>query len=477
MHHLLCEILVAGALLGQADDDHAKRCARLLAALDEARPKEMIALVHKIGALGRHGKEAVPALENLLHSENDDLANQAARSLAQIGAASVPALVAASRDDNQETSLRGLWALCTIGPDARHAAAELLPLLDRAQERIRAGALAALGELRPEPSLVAAAIIKSIRTPSPMIRYQAVLALAKIGTNAVPDLARLLDDDDPDIRADAARTLSLYAASGKHAIPALEAALKDREDPVRASAAYTLGAMGQAAQASLPLLIDRLTDSDYDVQVNAFQAATAIGLGDPRLMDALREANLRGKWATPFVLQQFGKNPADIVTALTKTLQAADPAHRLGAAWALGQMGLPAKDAIAPLQKALQDQNPQVRVAAWMALSQIRNDAIERTHPLLQEWRRSVDQQLEFLRKNQLTMADLRRLRFEQLMNNPHVQRHYDSLVQVHISQSLMRDKYMAKDLDKIFAQAGPEAIPSLVKAINLVASLNIGFT
>ena len=84
--------------LSQANLLRADKCQDLLEKLDKAKPREQVALVHRIGNLGRNGQAAIPVLADLLHSPKNDLANQAARSLAQIGQPSVIALATAAKD-------------------------------------------------------------------------------------------------------------------------------------------------------------------------------------------------------------------------------------------------------------------------------------------------------------------------------------------------------------------------------------------
>ena len=100
---------------------------------------------------------------------------------------------------------------------------------------------------------------------------------------------------------------------------------------------------------SFPKLIDLIQDSEYDVQTVAFRSAVlAVGVDDPRLMMHVRKANKKGKWAVPFMLKKFAKNPQEAVKHLTKKLEGKDSGQRMNAAWALGQIGLPAKDAVPP---------------------------------------------------------------------------------------------------------------------------------
>lgn len=451
----------------------------LIDSLDVAKNDDQrITVVRKVGNLGRRGQEAVPVLDALLRHPNEKLANQAARSLAQIGAPAVPALAAASQDEDSAVNLRAVWALSLIGPEATEGLTDLLKLLNHPQERIRAAAVFAVGEIAPLDDDAAAMIVRTIRTPSPLVRYQAILAVRKAGPKIIPSLEALLHDDDAEARAAAGYAISLFGNKAKAAVPALEMALQDQHAQVREAAAYALGSMEKAAANTLPKLIDLIQDPEYDVQTVAFRAALAVGADDPRLMKALRDANKKGKWAVPFMLKEFAKNPQDAVDHLIKKLEGKDSGQRLSAAWALGQIGLPAKDAVPALEKALKDPQPQARVVAFMALRQINKEVFEFDHPLVKEWNDAVERKLEMLVENQRQFEQMiGGKRFQFSLQNAQVKRFYDQVVQLHVYRSLTKSKPLPKDTDRLLHFAGAEALTSLVQEVNKIAGLNVGFT
>jgi HEAT repeat protein len=483
---MMSRSLVASALywLFAAASAQAESCAQLLEALDNAKAGERVGLVIKIGNLGQAGRDAVPVLENLLHSPNDDLANQSARSLAQVGEPALDTLIQGTRNDDLLVSLRCLWALSLMGPDAKQSLPDLLKLLDHPHERVRGAALFALGEMGAAAIEATPQIVKSIRAPSAMVRYNAVLAIAKIGVVSIDDLRRLLQETDPEVRADAARALRVFGHHGKAALPDLDGALKDPSEEVRAAAALTVGAMGKVANDRLPQVVVLLQDLDYDVQVAALQSALALGAGDPRLMAALREANRTGKWATPFILKQFGKNPGDAVPQLIKTLQNKDPSNRMAAAYALGQIGLPARSAVPALQKMLQkayqDRQSEMHMTVLTALRQINNDVVEENNPGLREFKRAIEAQAESLRNAQIAGLfggdpDKRINAFQIALRNKRAVSYYDSVLQMYVAISL--NKVANKQLEKMVDSAGLEAIPALVNTVNRTANMSLGFS
>jgi HEAT repeat protein len=478
------EILVVGFLLGQSGNDS---CAKLLEALDSAGPKQRLLIVHKIGTLGRHGAGAVTVLENLLHDANDELGNEAARSLAQIGAASVPALSAATSDSHPVVQLRALWAIGVMGPEARAAIPELVKLLEHPHERVRSAAILTLGEMGPAARDFTEKLAHALRDPSFMVRYQAAFALRKVGDTLVPEVGMLLRDGDERTRAAAAAVAGLFGEDARELAADLEEALADDSAAVRAQAAAALGNIGPQAASALPRLVDLIQDPTFDVQVESFRAVLALGAAQPKkLLQALAQANEQGNWATPFVLAQFGPEGKDAVPHLIKAVQAKDPTLRLGAVWALGNIGAPAYEAAPALTKLLrQERDPQVRLLAAESLQRIGKDKqreevrkfLQSQQALAQPWRKSVRP----APLADLTVAEKKRVGFQIALKSPEVQRYYDELAQAHIYLSLAQVPGAVahparRQLAELLDDAGPEALPSLMRAFHGAISYNLGF-
>ncbi len=104
---------------------------------------------------------------------------------------------------------------------------------------------------------------------TPFVRIGILRALARLGEpGGVGPAAAALADPEPDVRAEAIRTLSALGAEERAADVTLR--LREDEDPgVRAAAAAALGRLG--ALAAIPDLIARLADDDT-VSVEAHRA-------------------------------------------------------------------------------------------------------------------------------------------------------------------------------------------------------------
>src|SRR4029453_10207867 len=154
-----------------------------------------------------------------------------------------------------------------------------------------------------------------------------------------PALRKLLEDESPRVRVNAAQAVWRATNQADGLVSVLTPALKGEEVSVRGGAAVTLGMLGAAAADAVPALIERFTDSDGDVRV--------------------------------FAAEALGKVGAPAVPALTKALRSEEDPARQWAADALGEMHAAAKDAVPALVEVLKDKKDEVRTEAASALGGI----------------------------------------------------------------------------------------------------------
>ncbi len=300
-------------------------------------------------------KEALAAATKALRDPDEHVREEAAQSLGRMGSAAVPVLMIVLHDRHRQVRWAAIDALENIGPEAKEAVPVLIEaILDRGAGNITSSdesrAAKALGNIGPAAKEAAPALIKALMdeptaTGRPSQRYDrirtiAFKALVQIGPEAVPAMAKALQNDEFTFRR--MQVASVLGNIGREAVPALTAAIRDKDRSVRWSAIDALGNLGPPSKEAVPALIEALQDADV---VLRWKAAEALG--------------------------SIGPEAKGAVPTLTKALQDESCIVRMQVALALGRMGPKAKQAVPALTKVLQDQETVVRRFAAEALKQI----------------------------------------------------------------------------------------------------------
>lgn len=294
--------------------------------------------------LGDFKEAAAPAIPVLVKALQDDrqsapssgpvvplVCTSAQFALAKIGAPAVPALVAAletEKDDSVRFSL--LSVLASIGKPAAEATPLLKKLVESDHEQDKLSAFYALCSVHPQNA--------------EFMQY----------------LIATLDNDDPDIRATAARKLGEYQQAAAPAVERLQRMLQDTGGrweaishcmittvPVRADATEALGRIGPAAAPALPTLA-KMMRLDAAIEVRA-AAAVAVARIDPtqtlEAVDALLgllsspHHGARAPEAAANALAEIGPPAKNALPALIMLLHSKDRYQRLLAADALAAVG------------------------------------------------------------------------------------------------------------------------------------------
>ena len=301
------------------------------------------------GALVELGDMAVPALVQALASKTPLQRRNAVFVLSRIDtqAALAARLLAARNDDNQARSLalgslpvythreahRIAWealsdadrdvqraammAFVTQRPQEKpynteryYAAQKIAELLK--DEELRPDAAWVLGHL--DSNVAAQPLLAALTDPRPLVRYQIIESLGKIGDkHTTVGVSLALRDADRNVRREAAWALG--ELRDLRGTPALVAVLTDPESSVRRDAADALGKIGdwRAVTPLLPLL----EDPEEDVCRCATWALAAIGdrQAIPALIAALERSQARsepaadalGKLGDPRAIPALGK--------------------------------------------------------------------------------------------------------------------------------------------------------------------------
>jgi HEAT repeat protein len=446
--------------------------ARLLKQLYSAVKTERVAAMKALGNRGTAGKDAVLILIDRLCRYPADEADLAARVLAQIGAPSVPELVKALDDPSPAVRKRALWALGVIGPDAREAIQAISDILTDKDATLRSLAAIVLGEMGPQGRPAIPQLVKALRDADPLVRAWAAMALHDIGPETLGYLLALVNDGDLGVRLSAVQALPAFHESSEVA-QALLGALKDPSRQVRAAAAAGLVQLGPDAQIALPDLVENLKENDLELQTQALTAILAIGSPrDAQFLDVLAGVNDQGWWAYPALDKKAQAARKELVKAMMRSLDDPNPMRRLAAVLALGQLGPEAKEAAGRLRKTLQDDpNRAVLAAALLVLPAL--DARQTTDG------KTAARLIDEIGKN---LKSTKKIDTEELLqlyiltSTITCPRFLGNVDEVKLKETVQQARnWASKAVDEL--PNSPWVLPAVVRAVNLTAEFNLGFT
>jgi len=452
-----------------ADAKTKDRIEKLIQAMDDPNKPVVLSTIKKLGNYGSAGRIAVPALSARLGDRDKEVANQAARALAQIGAAAVPEVVKALAEPSPAVRTRALLTLGTMGREAGAAVVPVSELLNHKDSKVRLVAGLVLGAMHEEARPAAPRLELALRDPDPQVRLVAADALYQIGPDAIGHIVAVVKDEDVGVRLNALTTLGRFLESDK-AVKTLAAALLDRSARVRAVAARSLIRLGPLAEAAVPRLLEILKEDDLEVQVQAFTALAAIGLRhDIDLGPELNRLNDEWHWSDAEFPGSLGRDPRKAARELTPLLGDGNATLRLTSALALGWIGPAAKEARPALAKLATDRDRTVRAAAALAVSTIDGRDMpdfERLDDVLKE---AIE-----LHKGALEPAALIRLHI--LCSAMPALRLRDKRPAPGLKESLKCSTDWVRGTIATF-RFSPDDLAALIEGINLPARFNLGFT
>jgi HEAT repeat protein len=288
------------------------------------------------------------------HASNRRSAAFALGKLGAEGTAFIEDLVRVLGDKDESVREAAAAALGEIGAIA--AAEAALPLTRLLQsdpsatvQRSAAAALGKMGTRAAGEGDTITVLRKALGHQDPRVRQNAAWALGQIGPSgvetAVPDLLKLLKDDDAMVRRDTAQALGNGGAVARDAVHDLTSAVHDSDLLVRRYATVALGKLGSAAEPAVPVLVGVLDDKSANAELQ-------------------REALLA-------ICQIGGTNAPEILPALRKALRDEDPLLREVAAGALLNLGEAAMPALPDLIPLLKEPEFRIRRNATLVLDRL----------------------------------------------------------------------------------------------------------
>lgn len=291
--------------------------ATLIDALNSPDAQVRRRAVDVLTVIGPEARDAVPALTRGLKDKDEALASKYAAALAAVGPdakAAVPVLAEVVKN-TERPALRvaAIDALGKIGPDARVATPYLLTLVKDPSTQVRNLAVDALGRIGADPKEAGPVLVEALRNPGQVSPNLIQAALQKLGPAVIPEVAKMLQDPKPNVRAQGAALLGRYGAAAKDAVPALTEALKDDQDLVAIHAARALWEIDQSL-AGIPTLIKILGSASGNMR--ALAATTLGGIGPkareavPALVEAAKGDDPRMRQAARSALEKVDPEAA-----------------------------------------------------------------------------------------------------------------------------------------------------------------------
>jgi HEAT repeat protein len=326
------------------------------------------------------GKDAVPPLIRMMNNGTPEQQKSAALAASELGAearSAVPALIELLKVRQLNTHQTAAEVLGHLGPDAGQAVLHLMDMLDDDDPdtaQVAAVALGGIGQPALQPLMVR---LHSKKAKNDL----AIVALARLGKDAVPPLLDSLKSDDPALRLRAALALAGMDAPPKEALPVLLAFLKEwAENAENLAAPAVLGFSILAERQNGAAPVQRVLSALGNFKADA---ADAVPLVTPLLKD--RTAALRR--AAALALGHIGKPARPAVPALRELMLDAEPGNAraaMSAADALLAIGLDRKEDAGLIIEIIRGgQNARLRGPALRALGRLGPDAVDSVPALL----------------------------------------------------------------------------------------------
>ena len=230
------------------------------------------AAARSLGIIGSEARAAVPFLARALQDPDHQLWWEASTAMGHIGRDAVPALIAATDDQNAIVRRAVVYALALVGTNAETAVPALIRRLEDPDQTVRA---AADYSVRAITDPLVPRLVKLTRDSSPAMRRQGLerLAVIRPSDGVVTNIfIRALGDPVAEVRLAAVKALRKESARAQAAVPALTQCLQDESALVREWAARALGEIGVAAKMASPEF-EQLTGDETDPVREAAKAA------------------------------------------------------------------------------------------------------------------------------------------------------------------------------------------------------------
>lgn len=189
-------------------------------------------------------KEALPALIAATKDDDPGVRLYAVEALEKYGAEAVPALTKSLRDKELEVRYSAAHVLGSMGQGTKGAVPALISATKDEHRFVRKNALEALCRIRPAPEVVLPILIERLEDEDQTVQQTAINGLEQMGPRAkqaVPALIKAFSKVDRGDRFLVVRALGEIGPEAKDALPLIkEAAVRDSDEALRKAARTAL---------------------------------------------------------------------------------------------------------------------------------------------------------------------------------------------------------------------------------------------
>lgn len=267
-------------------------------------------------------------------------------------------------------------AVLLLGRIGAPAAGALTRALEPGQPPgVRLAAAQVLAAIGPHASPAIRELCRALTAADEGLRYQASLALGRIGAPAVPWLERMLQFSDPLALAAAVDGLGHVGPPASHAAPEIQRLGASPNVKLRQSCAAALVKITGNPAAGLPILQRDLYDPDPEVRAAALGRIGELQpAGQPAGGDVARclgdpAPGVRG--AAALTLARNQADPGWAVPSIERLLRDPEATVRVNAAIALAAYGPQARNAFAALDAMRRDSDEGAAAAAGVACEKV----------------------------------------------------------------------------------------------------------
>jgi len=362
--------------------DPTREAAQKLAG---SNAKAAVAAADQLADLGPRAAAAVPQLITALRHPDAEVRWHASRALEAIGpaaATAAPALVKALKDKDPQVRAHAAHALGYIGDKADVTITALAAGLTDSDPQVRRASVGAIGRLSPGPKVTIPLMVKVLEDARPEVVLPALQTLAEGGADAVPGLIEALHHKQG--RYWASVVLAEIGPPAKAAVPELIKLLDDKELEVRMQAILALGSIGSAAKSAGPAVGKLLNDSTPAIRYAAAFTLGQIGATEalPELVKAEEDKDeflrMVAAWAVAKLNPDDKPAVSKAIDLIVAALKQDNVFVRRGAARALVELDAPPALVGPPLVAALDDPDPAVQAHVYGAIASLGDEIVPR---------------------------------------------------------------------------------------------------